>query len=119
MKISFQWMGFIENKLICSIIQHHCDFLPVVSNPSKGDGSRFDHAKDPNKPNMVGMGWPPNAAEEWCYTYIYGSYASRNSRANGMPHWEIPDSKVADIVALFCIAGAEVRLIDDLLTIKC
>lgn len=118
MKISFRWMGFVENKVICSIIQHHCDFLPV-GGVNDRPSSKFQYASSPNKPNMVGMGWPPNAAEEWCYTYIYGSYASRNSRANGMPHWEIPDSKVADIVALFCAAGAEVRLIDDLLTIKC
>jgi len=123
MKIAFQWKGYMEKNVVVSIVKG-LEFLPVGQLQGQyTHDAKFNYGQS-NKPKewpsnpLKEYGWPENLAAEFCYTYIYGDYATRN-KIDGMPTWDIPEDQVADVVALFCAAGGDARLIDDLLTIKC
>ena len=123
MKICFKWQGFVEKEDVINIVRT-CEFLPVGKLQGQyTHDAKFNHAGErpkgwPSNPNKA-YGWPENLAAEFCYTYIYGDYATRNVIDNTLPTWDIPDDEIADVVSLFCIVGADVNLSEELLTIKC
>lgn len=124
MKICFKWQGFVQRSDTVEIIQLHCWFLPIDilkwrSDPTKAPGSdKLERDRLRRKGKKGIYWWSLSEAEDFVETYIYGSFASRNA-VDGMPTWDIPDDEIANVVSLFCVAGADVSLSEELLTIKC
>lgn len=126
MKICFKWQGFVERPDTVEIIQKHCWFLPLEmlkwrASELKGPNAAITLAeRERNMRAAEGTArwFALTEVEDFVETYIYGSYASRNA-VDGMPTWDIPDDEIANVVSLFCVAGADVSLSEELLTIKC
>jgi hypothetical protein len=126
MKICFKWQGFVEKEDVIDIIQKHCWFLPLEMLKWRQSDLRGPNAINALAKREEYMRAASGTArwfaisevEDFVETYIYGSFASRNV-IDGMPTWDIPDDEIANVVSLFCAAGADVSLSEELLTIKC
>lgn len=109
MKISFIYEEKIEQQLIVDVIQHRCNFIPVGRGQVEFmEADQFSNAKD--------YGWPLNLAREFCYTHMFSEFARRNNVFPYMATWDIPDNKVAEIVSIFCLLGADVKTHEDIIT---